>query len=109
MSVPVRLAALHFMWLERRRTLNALACIEAESLKTGHKKSCELVRRLGFRSRVVAEEEMLETRWDCAPRRGHGNHRNRMAREPLPQRAMSAPAQSGAEPCQSGAEPCAMM
>jgi len=30
------------MWLECRRTLNALACIEAESLKTGHKKSCEL-------------------------------------------------------------------
>jgi hypothetical protein len=25
------------MWLERRRTLDALACIEAEPLKTGHK------------------------------------------------------------------------
>jgi hypothetical protein len=65
------------MWLERRRTLNALACIEAELLKTGHKKSRELVRRLGLRSRVVGEEEM---RWDSAPRRGLGNHRDGMAR-----------------------------
>jgi len=93
------------MWLERRRTLDALACIEAEPLKTGHNKSRALVLRHGLRSRVVDEEEMLETRRDCAPRRGHGSHRDRMAREPLPQRAMSTPAQSGAEPCQSGAEP----
>jgi hypothetical protein len=72
---------------------------QAEPPKTAHKKSRELVRRLGLGSRVVDEQEMLEMRWDCAPRRGHGYHRDRTPREPLPQHTMPPPAQSGAEPC----------
>ena len=79
------------MWLERRRTLDALACIEAEPLKTGHNKSRELVLRHGLRSRVVDEVEMLETRRDCprvaamaATGIGWRGNRYRSARCPRP-------------------------